>query len=191
MEVWMEEALFDRMVTHEGTPEDWDQLETVAERDGDVWRRLGLALRDHGDLVQVVDVAGDEADALDVGPLLPSRVRWQTRAGWLAAAAALMMWAGTSLVGVAPTETGTDPESTVPAAVTETPTAAEAQIVGELPSVLVGTRALPDDQGVEVTYLRRLIERRTTRGVYERGTDEWGQATAVPVSLPNPRLEEL
>jgi hypothetical protein len=185
MEVWMEETLFDRMVTHEATPEDWDQLDAVAERDASVWRRLGLALRDHGDLVQVVDVAGDEAEALVVAPLVPSRVRWKTRAGWLAAAAALMMWAGTSLVGVSPTETETAPASTVTA---DTP---ETQIVGELPSVLVGTRSLPDDQGVEVTYLRRLIERRTTSGLYERGTDEWGQAAAVPASLPNARLEEL
>jgi len=84
------------------------------------------------------------------------------------------------------TQTGPVPEaSTVEA---DTP---ETRIVGELPSVLVGTRSLPDDQGIEVTYLRRLVERRTTRGLYERGTDEWGQAAAVPAVLPNASLEEL
>jgi len=191
MEAWMEETVFDRMVTCEATPGDWEQLEAIAERDAGAWRRLGLALRDHGDLVQAVDVAGDEAEALDILPLPPARVRWTARAGWLAAAAALLMWAGTSLMDVS----GTSPPAQVPAtAQQESPVTAEAsetRIVGELPSVLVNTRALPEGQGVEVTYLRRLLERRTTRGVYERGTNEWGQATAVPTSLPSPRLEEL
>ena len=179
----MEENLFDRMVTCEATPGDWDRLEAIAERDVGAWRRLALALRDHGDLVQAVDVAGDEAEALDILPLPPARVRWTARAGWLAAAAALLMWAGTSLMEVS--RTPPPPENPVAEESSET------RIVGELPSVQGGTRALPDDEGVEVTYVRRLLERRTTRGLYERGTNEWGQATAVPTSLPNPRLEEL
>jgi len=188
METRMEETLFDRMVTHEATLEDWDQLEVIAERDPIAWRRLGLALRDHGDLVQAVDIAGDEAEALDLGPLLPTRVRWKTHAGWLAAAAALLMWAGTSLMDIPSTTTQTGP---VPEASTVEADTPETRIVGELPSVLVGTRSLPDDQGIEVTYLRRLVERHTTRGLYERGTDEWGQAAAVPAVLPNASLEEL
>ncbi len=184
MEECQEERLYDRMVTHEASPRDWAQLEGIARRDPDAWRRLGLALRDQGDLVQVMDQAQHASQRIE---LTAPRTPWASRAGWLAAAALLLIWAGSALLGqpsdeappVAPLEIGAQQRQ------------ADSQLVGELPSVLVGTRELPDGEGVEVTYLRRLIERRTARGLYERNSDEWGQVKALPVSFSPALPQEL
>jgi len=219
MDEYIEERLFDRAVSHSASPGDWEQLEALAGHDPGVWHRLALALRDHGDLVGAMAGVGEAADGVELVDVLSRRRRWGARAGWVAAAAAIAVWAGTGLfdgglsqgrldssVGEAPSASvaqapsdsaGEAPSASVAQApsysVGEAPSAstpASSQLVGELPSVLVGTRPLPDGE-VEVTYLRRLLEKRTARRLYQPGTDEWGQPTAVPADHVTTWRQEL
>lgn len=51
----------------------------------------------------------------------------------------------------------------------------------QLPLQLMGTRPGPDGRGVEVLYVRPVVERTLVNGVYSLGTDELGRATPVQV----------
>ncbi len=54
----------------------------------------------------------------------------------------------------------------------------EGAVIGELPNVLVESRPAPGGQGVEVLYLRQILERALINDVYElNGRDETGQPT--------------
>ncbi len=164
-----EETLFDRAICGEASEADWDQLHDSAVADPAVWHRLALNLRDNGRLVQALAEVGDVAAGVELVHNR-SRRRWVAAAGWLAAAAMILAWV------------------TIPYA----PPAVDvgAEVVGELPSVLMKTRELPDGD-VEVTYVRRLVERRTTSAVFEQGEDELGQTVVVPADLTNAFPQEL
>ena len=169
----VEDELFDRAVCHDATDRDWESLERLASRDPEVWRRLALALRDQGDLVQAMGELSGIADRVALPP--PRRAAW----GAALSVAALMLL-GLGAWWLQP-----------PAAVPVEETAAHIEHVGELPSVLVNAKPLPDGQGVEVTYVRRLVERRTTAALLEQAEDEWGQPTVVPADLRFTTTQEL
>jgi len=173
-----EETLFDRAICGEASEADWAQLNDSAVADPAVWHRLALGLRDNGRLVQAMAEVGDAAEAVELVRPSANRRRWIGAAGWLAAAALALAWVGMP--------------SPPPIADAEVPPeAAAAELVGELPSVLMETRELPDGGGVEVTYLRRLIERRTTAAVFEHAEDELGEPIVVPADLTQHLPQEL
>ncbi len=184
MEPLTEEVLFDRMVCAEASDEDWALIEHISTQDGHVWRRLAWALEDHARLVQLVRYGDEAAETVTLAAAESPWRRWTQRSGWLAAAAVALMWLGTT-----PWWEPQDPPPPPPS--TEAPPEApRAEGVSELPAVLVGTRELPHGE-VEVTYLRRLVERRTANALYEHTTDEWGKPSVVPARASNTWKQEL
>ncbi len=54
-------------------------------------------------------------------------------------------------------------------------------IVGELPSLLLDTVPAPDGKGLDVVYVRRLVQRARVDSVYAMGNDDLGRARPVAV----------
>lgn len=57
---------------------------------------------------------------------------------------------------------------------------AEQRLIEELPILMVGTQAVDNGEGVEVIYVRRLVERAKIDVVFELGVDDLGQPRGVP-----------
>ena len=171
-----EDVLFSRVLDGEACPEDWDELEGRATRDPLLWQRLARDLRLHGALrrgLEDVLESDERADELPLERLAPrGDVRegpWRATAaaGWLAAAATLLLWLGATGSANARIEP-TTPSSAVAATAADrdTTTAEDAfdryvelasvdgRLLGELPLVLVDSRELPDGDEREVVYMR-------------------------------------
>jgi hypothetical protein len=62
----------------------------------------------------------------------------------------------------------------------------EGAVIGELPKVLVESRPAPNGAGLEVLYLRQILERTIINDVYElNGRDETGQPTLARMRQPS------
>ncbi len=199
-----EELLIERVLSGSSEASDWEELEARAKRDPGLWRRLALCLRDGNLLADAVEEAAARADALEwnLSPAPRQRVRrrrWTAGLGWAAAAVLALLW-------LAPTpsprglENGGGADHPQPGAVASSDAAwrlyreaaaREGRLVEELPLVMVDQRPLPDGAGAEVTYLRRIVERRRVEKLLVPASDEWGDAVAVqarPASFRRDRL---
>jgi hypothetical protein len=57
------------------------------------------------------------------------------------------------------------------------------RVLGELPPELVSTRAALDGPGLDVVYVRRVLERTRVDSAWSYATDEMGNPAPVPVNL--------
>ncbi len=197
-----EELLIARVVDDEAGPDDWSELEALAVADAGVWQRLARAQREHAVLEREVDDAISIAELVDLpaeqmhGFHLSYRI--QRYAGWAVAAVmglALLTTLGVSIgnapapggastagVGFTPISSAT-PDEAIDQYVRSS--LAQGNLVGEMPTVLLKVRALPDGAGQEVTYVRQFVERRTLAdvSVVTPTTDEFGTTRYVSRSL--------
>ena len=180
-----EDRLLSRVVQGDAVEGDWDALEVLAARDRTVWERLAASLRAESLLAAEVGAVLEEVEKIELpAPPVRKLARLSPSFGWAAALLFAVLW---GLSSRAPAPLAPAPE---PAA--ENPDRAllhyleagqrEGRLVQELPHQVVQTRPTADGSGLEVLYVRRLVERQVIDQFYQLGQDEIGRPTSVPVS---------
>lgn len=186
------DRLISRIVDRRAEPQDWSGFLTLAHAEPAHWEQLLATLRADGALRAGVADALATADTVETP--LPSLSRWRQWTGWAAAGVLALSWAGSSALSLAsPTPPLSGPVATQAVPVTAPATAPSDGSVAaavklsdkpafeDLPLRLVGTRPGPDGRGVEVLYVRPVVERAFVDGVYSTGTDELGRPAPVQV----------
>ena len=192
-----EALLTERVLSGSADPSDWDGLEALSNEDDQIWYRLAMSLRDQNELGLAVNQTADLADGVDLAPAIAARSlrsrprRVGTWLGWAAAACLALLW----LTGQLPT--GPQPGPAQAASMDEAlelyrdAGSREGRLVRELPLLMIERQPVSGGQGSEVIYVRRLVERRQVRNVYESVHDEWGGAVAVPAQQTAHQPEEI
>lgn len=198
------DVLIGRVVDGEACPDDWKALADLAARDQRVWAELAGAQRQHDALTRAVDRAVAPADGVEMPDFTPHANPAQHRlrlasswGGWAAAAVVILAWTTglelpTGSIDGAPAQTagfvriGDSPEAALDRYLDAG--RATGTVVREIPDrVVYETRPL-ESGGVEVLYLRQILERRIVDEVYRRAADEFGRSVELPVERPAPAL---
>jgi len=186
-----EDLLIHRTIDGSAGVGDWAELELLARRDPEVWRRLALAMR--GELV--LRRAGAAIE--DRLPALPTGVRPAPgrraallfgSVGWAAALLVGLLWAGSFDPGLAPA--ASVPERASAPAGSDAAWAsyleqgiAEGRVLRELAPLMIEARPSADGSSLNVLYLRRAVERATVDEVHEVCEDDAGRLTSYPVPV--------
>ncbi len=197
-----EEILISKAVGGDATPQEWDELNELAQRTPELWQRLAGCLRDERALDRALGDAGEVAESVEIpalrlGPAAPrgpgfTTTRWL---GWAVAAAIALSWtAGTlRLDRAGPMHDSTQNASLANASAADLLRAyldkgrQEQRVIGELPDrVLVNTRPAPAGEGYELLYVRQIFEREVVPELYRPGAqDEQGRtATLIRYEAP-------
>ena len=172
-----EDVLISRVVDREEAPTDWRELDRLAAAHGDLWQELLYSLRQDAAVRAVVAPALTAADRSSLPEARPVRTRFlYPWVGWAAALLMAVLWiASTGWPGSV--SIATEP-------VTAAPTGVDgADVLGELSRVVVRTRPTDDGKGVEVVYVRRVLERTVVRELYQITEDEYGMPVPTQVDL--------
>jgi hypothetical protein len=192
------DILIARVIDAEASPEDWASIRALAERDPSIWSELAAAQQDQADLASALAEATRVAEevTLPVAPapsiVLRRRLSLAGAAGgWLAAAAMLLAWwvqpGGSGGVqgdgqqaGIVPSGFGATADEALQAYLDRG--VRDGRIVGVEPDFLIrDSRPLDDGSGVEIVYVRRIVERMVVDKVYRASLDERGLYVPVPV----------
>ncbi len=194
-----EEILISKAVGGDATPQEWDELNELAQRAPELWHRLAGCLRDERALDRALGDAGDLAETIEVPamrlvPAAPLRLRSAAATRWLgwAVAAALAL---TSVTGILqPKRLDVRPDGGLEAGVLASVPVDDLlqayldreRVIGELPDrVLVETRPAPVGEGYELLYVRQIFEREVVPELYRPGAqDEQGRTTLVRYQAP-------
>ncbi len=204
MRMEREDILIGRVVDGEATGADWGELEQLASADERVWARLARAQRSQASMSRAVDDEVVVAELVDL-PLADAShhlhgwsevsVRWRAYTGWGVAAALALAWAGAARYSTWPAGR----HSTQPAPITAgigslgpeelmqryvEQGSAQGRVIAELPMVMVESGPARGGEGVDVVYVRQLLERVRVRNVYELGLTEHGEPSPHLISLP-------
>jgi len=192
------ELLVSRVIEPDATSAQWDELTAAAEADPDLWQRTVQTLRDKQAISRAVNASVAIAEHVssrqvrqpvrnvdvDRSPLgRPQLSRWS---GWAVAALVALAWvSGLSNFGSNGTNTAGLGSSTLTAAELlknyVTQGRREGLVFDEVPEkILVQTRPSPTGDGVEIIFIRQILERTTLPGLYQyQGEDESGRPTLV------------
>ncbi len=182
-----EDTLIARIVDRTDCVEDWIALDRITDNNTGTWSRLAASLRQDAALRATVAETLTIADRVEL-PDRPPRTRLDRRRISLVAAGLVIFVIGTWL-GSWINNQPSLPDPVTTSSVARTPakkpnTSPHRQIVRMLAPVMVRTRSMPDGRGVEVTYLRRSIEREVIPSLYGLGRDEHGSPVLQKVD-PN------
>jgi hypothetical protein len=183
------DRLISRIVDRRAEPQDWSSFTALAHSEPAHWEQLLTTLR--ADVALRAALAGVLETAETVETPLPSLSRWrQLRpwTGWAAAGLLALAWAGASRFDLQRQASPASPlaQPAAPSNVARTATDAplwntNAPVVEELPLRLMGARPGPAGRGIEVLYVRPVVERAVVDGVYSVGTDELGRPAPVQI----------
>ncbi len=198
------DELIGRVIDGEASESDWQSLRALAQADPSVWSDLTATQRQHELLADMVDEVGTIADGVEIpaGELMTPAERFQRKmdgvrawGGWAAAAAVVLVWftglpapiAGGE--GAAPTQASLVPTPVI----ASTPDEALSRyldagreagtVIGVMPDKrVIESRPLADGSGVEVLYVRQILEREFVPAdqVFKVGRDEFGARSIVP-----------
>lgn len=179
----------DQVFARPGDDSAWQRLESTAAADPSLWRRFAEASRVESRMKETAALMREVADRV---PLPPGaafrRNRWTRRLPRIAAAALLMAAAvGTDRLVTRPWPSA--PARDVPASADEVLAdyldrgERAGRILRSLPELVLEQRPAASGAGVEVFYVRRILERRVLPAVYELLRDERGEPVAVPVAM--------
>lgn len=193
------DILLARVIDGEASSEDWAAVKALAERDPTIWSDLAGAQQDHAELTSAVAAAIRVADEVELpirehaAQSMVHRLRlagaW---GGWLAAAALLLAW-GTGWTGSTPQHTPSNQANILPLGATADDAlqayldrgAAIGRVVGEVPElVLRESRPLPNGAGIEIYYVRQIIERAVVSDLYRASQTEEGRVVPRRVAFP-------
>jgi hypothetical protein len=176
------EVLLCRVVGREATPDDWRDLRGAAGAAPELWSQLAdeleadAALRAH----LQPDLAAADRVELPPAPARPLHAA-SGLLGWFCAAAIALAWLWPAR--------GAETVQAPPAAPAALATLANDGVaVGELPHVVLTSREV--EGGVEVVYVRRVVERATVRECRQLHRDEAGLPFSSPVDLASWRSPE-
>ncbi|MFG0325788.1 MAG: hypothetical protein ACF8SC_00770 [Phycisphaerales bacterium JB037] len=196
------DLLISRVIDGEASPEDWSAFRVLAARDASLWSELAAAQQDHADLRQGVEDAVRCADLVDAPfdrhaeTIFHERLRVVASWGGWALAATLLLAFGIGVLQPSqPLPAGNTaglvslPEGATPVSTPEEAMDAyldkgrrSGRVLHNEPGlVLVESRPLPDGSGVEVVYLRQILERAIVNDIYRLSTDEFGRRVPEPV----------
>ena len=163
------EVLFCRVVGREDAPEDWRELRQAARSAPELWAQLADDLEADAALRARLqpDLAAADRVPLPPAPAGGLRAR-RGSSGWLCAAALALLWLWSTRAGH---QADARPEDPPP-----TDAVVAGVAVTELPRVVLDSRATA--AGVEVVYVRRIVERATVRDLMQVHRDEAGQPFA-------------
>jgi len=193
MNLEQEDVLITRVLDGEASSADWSGLESLAQADPAVWKRLAETLRAQAALTrgagEILETAGGvEAPAPGPGAR-PGLRPWWTWSGWAAALILGFFWALGPHHSPAPLPEKAFLQASQPASHA---VPGKATLVGEFPRVMVDSQRTPRGDRYEVTYLRRLLEKVVVDDLYQINPDEWGEPRAVPVvGLPRTPQESF
>ncbi|MAG55359.1 MAG: hypothetical protein CMJ83_03625 [Planctomycetes bacterium] len=191
MEHAREEILVGRAVDGTASADEWTEIEARADADPIVWRRIGHSMRDEAFLRGGLDDAFAVADGVGLpGAAAPRFTRVLDNRFARAAVVLIAITAGFS---IGSTSSGVASEAAEPTARFASPAEllrkyveggrAEGRVVDELPELLLHHRPASSGEGIEVFYVRRLLERRIVDQSFEIATDEHGRLAVVPGDL--------
>ncbi len=199
MTLTREDILISRIVDGSAEPADWAELQEIAESEPEALRRLAEAQRREGDLRDAFGAALADAEDIELpiehtATVYKFRTRLQAWTGWAAAAAVALAWltAGGVLRSDTPASNvaGWTPPTTDEAYEQyQMLGLAEGRVLGELPKVMIQLERLENGQA-EITYLRRVLERRMVTDVYEPGVDVYGRPTLNKADLTASRAND-
>lgn len=186
-----EDLLITRIVDRADDPRDWRELDHLTEASSDVWSDLLEALRQDAAVRAAVQPAARVAESVALPVAIPAPAPALERepvpaaawSGWLAAVLLAGFWIASTMSPA--TESAIDEPTTAvvtPAHVTPAP-AASAEVLGELSRVVMQARPTEDGSGLEVLYVRRVLERAVVRELYQFSEDEHGTPVPTQVSL--------
>jgi len=192
------ELLVSRVIEPDATSAQWDELTAAAEADSELWRTTVLTMRDQRAITRAVNLSVAIADdvsstqdhqpkrtvEIDSLPLeRPQLSRWS---GWAVAALVALAWvSGLSNFG----SDGTITAGLVPSTLTAAEHyqsyldqgRREGWVFDEVPEkILVQIRPSPTGDGLEIIFIRQILERTTSPDLYRyQGEDESGRPTLV------------
>ena len=193
MTVDHEDILICRIVDREASDADWSEFELLAAGDPGAWGRLAVAEREHAALSAVVDEALLAADRVDLPRVTIEathrfHARWRAWGGWAVAALVALAWG--TLQGVLPAAHTPGGQSAGLRFANMSPDEAfdqyltrgieEGRVLAELPTVMIEARPTDAGDAIEITIMRRVIERARVRGAYRVATDEAGEIRVIP-----------
>ncbi len=192
------DRLISRVVDGAASSKDWAAFRQLAARDPSVWQELASSQHDQDQLEVAVEEELAIADWVDAPVEQFHTLTAVTRlrsvgvwGGWAAAAALLLGWMTTLQSGWptapsgGPTQAGLvptlQPENSGDALQTYlTQGAQEGRVIREIPQkVLVETRYLGEGQGVDVLYIRQILERTRFDTLYQFEQDELGRPAGL------------
>ncbi len=205
-----------RIIDRVARPEDFAGFREAARARPEAWHELLDGLADDAALGAALEARLETADAVRLPPSRRAVRPWALLSGWAAALLVSALWWTTAAVGGSQPPRGADdlvarqdeggllPESGGASAprlradgdvAQALPPGAQiarpaGTVVGELPLEILQTRRPESGEGLEVLYLRRVVERTRVDSVLTVGSDEFGRA--VPVSIdPTSLLADL
>ncbi len=193
------DVLLSRVLDGEATPEDWAAFRSLASHQPSIWQELAEAQQDRAAMDEAIRSAVEIADLVEapIETHLSERLAGRARralsyGGWLVAAVVALTAIVQPVLRVEPagpasgalTAASLSPEDALRAYFDR---GAEAgRVLGELPEPRVLQYRLADDgQGVEVVYLRQIVERAIVDDVYSVGVTDTGRAVPVRAELPS------
>jgi len=192
------ELTISRMIEDELDEPSWQQFVTNAQTEPTMWRDAVEAFRDQSALSRLMDAAEVTANTVDAPvSMIDEHVhhpRPRFAASWAGWAVAAMVFLAWSFQGIAPGISGSGSGNSNNAGVglanwKPTPDQAwnayleqgqeEQRVIGEMPSlIVVQTRQDEATGGIEIVYLRQVMERTIVPELLEFGAlDEHGRPT--------------
>ena len=202
MSIDRHEQLVDRILNRDLQARDLDELAQLSQNDPQALSQIAATLRAAATIETGIEAAESIANSIELPdsnvlrktPSIPI-VRWS---GWATASMLAAAWLFVAILKPAL------PSSDEPVRSNILLTASEAleqymragkeegRIVEELPLITVELRPAEDGDGMDVFYVRRLIERAHVKGMYKMGMDDQGRAVVLPTEeISSPTREAL
>ena len=202
MSTHQHEQLVDRLLSRNLEARDLDELAQLSQNDPQALSQIAATLR----AAATIESGVAEAEAIAATIELPDNyeirrattnpiVRWS---GWSAAALLAAAWL---IVAVLKPNLPSVNEPIHPNILLTATEALEqymragleeGRIVEELPLLTLELRPAIDGEGMDVFYVRRVIERAHVEGMYKMGMDDQGRAVVLPTDeMPSPFREAL
>lgn len=199
------DVLIGRIIDGEASGQDWAEFRQIAAGDQSVFAEIAELQDLRRRTMDLVDEAGQLAEAIDLPVYMHSRISPTSRlrtagfwGGWAAAAAVALAWS-TGLRPGDPVIFGDHAANQASLGQGVIRTAGDAfqryldlgkesgSVIGEMPSgIVLDKQPLNDGSGYEVLYIRPIIERIVVRDVYRQVQTESGRIQIVPASITPP-----